>query len=61
MHSSRMHTVRCSGRLGGFVRPGVCVRGCASGGGCLPRKEFTTTVVDGKNGKKNTGKVREFC
>ena len=29
MHSSRMHTVRCSGRLG---REGVCP------GGCMPRE-----------------------
>ena len=38
MHTSRMRTVRCSGRLGW----GVCLEGCLPGagvgpGGCLPR------------------------
>ena len=49
MHSSRMRTVRCSGRLGGVclggVCPGLCVSlewgVCPEGGvfleGCLPR------------------------
>ena len=33
MHSSRMRTVRCSGRLGGCLSGGYLPRG----GGCLPR------------------------
>ena len=36
MHSSRMRTVRCSGRWGG-VWGGVCLGGCMPRGGCLPR------------------------
>ena len=38
MYSSRMRTVRCSGRLGwgvsGELCPGVCVRGVSRGGVC---------------------------
>ena len=49
MHSSRMHTVRCSGRLGGCLPGGLCPGGVCQGvsaqrevsawrGGCLPRQ-----------------------
>ena len=40
MHSSRMHTIRSSGRLSwGVSAPGgyVCSRGCVCSGGCLLR------------------------
>ena len=38
MHSSRMRTVRYSGRLrgGGCLPGGVCLGGVCLGGGCLP-------------------------
>ena len=38
MHSSRMRTVRCSGRRGGYLPGGVSAQGRVSGqaGGCLP-------------------------
>ena len=43
MYSSRMRTVRCSGRLDGGG--GVCLRVCA--GGCLlPRGVYTSSPVD---------------
>ena len=42
MHSSRMPTVRCSGRRGG-VSPGVSAGGVCPGG-CLPRGSLTKGV-----------------
>ena len=44
MHSSRMHTVRCSGRPGGvsqgksLPRGGVSAQGVSTQKGCLPRR-----------------------
>ena len=37
MHSIRMRTVRCSGRLGGGAQGCVCPGECVCLGGCLPR------------------------
>ena len=38
MHSSRMHTVCCSGRLGGVSAQGMSGQGGVCLGGCLPRR-----------------------
>ena len=49
MHSSRMRTVLCSGRLGGVCQGegvsdqgGVCIGGQSAQEGCLPRRVYTT-------------------
>ena len=45
MHSSRMRTARCSGRLGGCMPGGVCLGGSARGV-CLPRVVYTHPTVN---------------
>ena len=43
MHSSRMHTVHCSGRLEGVCLGGVCLGGvCLGRCVCLPRRVYTS-------------------
>ena len=51
MHSSRMCTVRCSGRRGGGCLPGgVSVQGGLPGRGCLPEGSLPRGVsVQGRS------------